>query len=185
MHVRHLLFFCVVLVVSLRTIGQDRFNDSIADARNGLVQKSMITLGSWALVNIGTGFPIAGSTSGETRYFWRMNAYWNFVNLGLAGMGYLNAIKAASRKYSFSDNIKAQNAIEKIYVFNFGLDLAYIAGGFYLRERGNSTSTIKSMDEFKGYGTSIITQGVFLLVMDGVVYLLHHNNTIRAWARPL
>lgn len=108
-----------------------------------------------------------------------MNGYWNIVNLGLAGMGYLHARKAALKTFSLVDNYEAQQAMEKVYIFNFGLDLAYMAGGLYLRERGMNSNSIKSADQLKGYGTSIVIQGGFLLLMDGVMILLHRRNTLR------
>ena len=119
------------------------------------------------------------STQGETKYVWRMNAYWNFINLGLAGMGYINVRKAMLKRYSLSENLSAQEAIEKLYVLNLGLDLVYITGGFYLRERGNNQEKQNSRDQFKGYGTSIVIQGGFLLLMDAVMISLHHKNTVR------
>lgn len=69
--------------------------------------------------------------------------------------------------------------LEKIYIFNFGLDFAYIASGFYLREKGKSTVNMNTADQLKGYGTSIVIQGAFLLLMDGVMIRLHHRNTAR------
>jgi hypothetical protein len=179
MKVIHPLVLAVSLLLSRQVSAQHNFNDSIADSRNQIVRRSMVILGSWAVANIISGFSIGSATGGEAKYFWKMNAYWNFINLGLAGMGYLNALKASAREYTFADNAEAQAAIEKIYLFNFGLDLAYIAGGFYLGERGNANVTLKSRQQFKGYGASIAAQGGFLLIMDGVLFLLHHQNTIR------
>jgi hypothetical protein len=139
----------------------------------------MITLGSWAAVNIVSGFIVAGQTSGEAKYFWKMNAYWNLVNGGLAIMGYLGARKAMAKKFGFSENESAQLSMEKLYAFNFGLDLAYIATGFFLREKGNNTTNLKSKDQLRGYGTSIVVQGGFLLIMDAIVLSLHHKNSVR------
>ncbi|HEV3324073.1 MAG TPA: hypothetical protein VG052_00660 [Puia sp.] len=177
MKITPIILICVTL--SLSSAAQSSFNDSIAHSRNLITRSAMITLGSWATANIASGFILAGNTSGAAKYTWRMNGYWNFINLGLAGMGYLRATKDASKSFSLIDNYDAQNALEKIYIFNFGLDLAYIAGGFYLRERGMNSTTIKSADQLKGYGTSIILQGGFLLLMDGAMILLHHRNTLR------
>jgi len=169
----------IILLFSFSAGAQQNFNDSIAYSRNRTTEKAMIVLGSWAALNIGSGFIIAGQTQGEAKYFWQMNAYWNLINGGLAVMGYINARKAMSRKYDLADNEKAQLAIEKLYVFNFGLDLAYIAGGFFLREKGMNESNTKSQDQLKGYGSSIAVQGGFLLLMDGVMIMLHHKNSIR------
>ncbi|HEY4154268.1 MAG TPA: hypothetical protein VGM24_02550 [Puia sp.] len=174
------LFFPAILSLTVAvTMGQPAFNDSLAQSRNRITEKAMLTLGSWATANIAAGFIIASQTQGEAKYVWRMNAYWNFINLGLAGMGYLNARKAMGKKYDLAGNLAAQQGIEKLYVFNLGLDLVYITGGFYLRERGNSETKPDHRDLFKGYGTSIAIQGGFLLLMDGVLIALHHKNGIR------
>lgn len=169
----------ICLMVGRSSVAQQSFNDSIAHSRNLVTRSAMITLGGWATANIASGFIVSGNTSGATKYAWRMNGYWNMVNLGLAGLGYFRARKAASMSFSLVDNYEAQQAMEKLYIFNLGLDLAYIAGGFYLRERGMNTNNIKSADQLKGYGTSIIIQGGFLLLMDGVMILLHRRNTLR------
>ena len=173
---KNVAIFIFCLLVN-RLFAQQSFNDSISQSRNQLTKKAMITLGTWAIANIGSGFVIASQTTGEAKYAWRMNGYWNFFNLGLAGLGYAGLRSSMKRKYGFADNFKAQQAIEKLYVFNTGLDLAYIAGGFYLREKGNSQSSLGKKDQLKGYGTSIAVQGSFLLLMDAVLFSLHHKNT--------
>lgn len=178
-YMKRLLFSAIFIITLGSAIGQASFNDSLAQSRNRITQKAMLTLGAWATANIATGFIVASQTQGEAKYVWRMNAYWNFINLGLAAMGYLNARKAMMKKNGLADNFSAQQSIEKLYVFNLGLDLVYITGGFYLRERGNSQTKAGSRDQFKGYGTSIAIQGGFLLLMDGVMIMLHHKNTIR------
>ena len=138
----YLLFSILLLFV--KVFAQQDFNDSIANSRNRLTEKSMIVLGSWAAANIATGFIIAGQSQGEAKYFWQMNAYWNLINGGLAVMGYLGARKALAKKYGFAENESAQLSIEKLYAINFGLDLAYIATGFFLHEKGLNTSNTKS-----------------------------------------
>jgi hypothetical protein len=169
----------ISLFLSGTVLSQQSFNDSIAISRNNITEKAMITLGSWAALNIASGFIIAGQAQGESKYFWQMNAYWNLINGGLAIMGFINARKAMTRKYDLAENESAQLSMEKLYAFNFGLDLAYIATGFYLRERGVNNTNQKSSDQFTGYGTSIIVQGGFLLIMDGIVLSLHHKNSVR------
>jgi hypothetical protein len=172
--------FIILFICSFSLLfGQQSFNDSIAYTRNKTTETAMIVLGSWAAANIASGFIIGGQTEGETKYFWMMNAYWNLVNGGLAVMGYLNARKAMAKKFGLADNVSAQLAMEKLYAFNFGLDLAYIAAGFFLREKGVNETNLKSQDQLKGYGSSIILQGGFLLLMDGVMIWVHHKNSVR------
>lgn len=178
-HTKKILYLLICLFVCKGVIAQQDFNDSIAMSRNRITEKAMITLGSWAVANIASGFIIANQTQGEAKYAWQMNAYWNLVNGGLAVMGYLGARKAMARKYGFAENEAAQQSIIKLYAFNFGLDLAYIATGLYLREKGANSDSQKSMDQLRGYGTIIIIQGGFLLLMDGVIISLHQKNSRR------
>ena len=179
--------FFVTLIVGVMlgssAFAQSSFNDSLAHDRNHVTKTAMLTLGTWAVANIATGFVAAGQTSGTTKYAWQMNAYWNFINLGLAGMGYLRALKDARKTYSLLENYDAQNALEKIYFFNFGLDVGYIGAGLYLHERGLNSANLKTAAQLQGYGTSIIIQGGFLLLMDGVMILVHRHNTARVRQR--
>ena len=168
-----------MLLAATTLFAQQSFSDSIALCRTRLTQHAMVTLGSFAVTNIATGFIAANNTTGQPRYFWQMNAYWNFFNLGIAGLGYIGTLKNLHRQYSFADNYKAQKSMEKLYMVNFGLDIAYITGGFLLRAKGNNETTVQLKDQYKGYGTSIAAQGGFLLVMDGVMVMLHHKNTLQ------
>ncbi len=176
---KKIYFLLITFPLCLSALAQHDFNDSIAISRNRITKNAMITLGSWAAVNITFGLIIAGQTQSEVKYAWRMNAYWNLVNGGLVVMGYIGVRKAMARKYGYAENEAAQQSIEKLYAFNFGLDMAYIAGGFFLREKGMNTGNLKSRDQLMGYGTSIAVQGGFLLLMDGVILSLHHKNSVR------
>lgn len=176
---KKIYFLFILLCLSVGLWAQQNFSDSIAFSRNRITEKAMITLGGWAAVNIASGFIIAGQTQGEAKYFWQMNAYWNLINGGLAVMGYINARKAMAKKYGLAENEKAQQSIGKLYAFNMGLDLAYIATGFFLREKGMNSASPKTHDQLMGYGTSIAVQGGFLLLMDGIVFSLHQKNSVR------
>ncbi len=171
-------------VVALLSAGtplaaQKTFNDSLAFSRNRITEKAMITLGTWSALNIASGFIIAGQTHGEAHYAWQMNAYWNFINLGLSAAGLLQARRTMGQPATLDGNVNAQEAIGKLYAVNFGLDVAYMIGGFYLRERGNRETVDKHRDQFKGYGTSLVIQGAFLFFMDGIMLHIHHQNSRR------
>lgn len=155
----------------------------MARARIGVTRTGMLVLGEWAIANIASGFIVSGQNTGVTKYAWQMNAYWNFINLGLASMGYVRALKESGKSFSLIDNYDAQNALEKIYLFNLGLDVGYIGSGLYLHERGLNSSNLKTSAQLRGYGTSIVIQGGFLLLMDAAMILLHHRNTVRVRAR--
>ena len=135
-------------------------------------QKGMIILGSWAVGNMVWGGLGASQTAGQTKAFHQMNLYWNSVNLIIAGFGYWQATKETPGT-DFWATMEAQQSIEKILLFNAGLDLAYIAGGFYLKERGLRNDK----DQLIGFGKSVILQGAFLLAFDGVMYGFHQTHS--------
>ncbi|HXD78119.1 MAG TPA: hypothetical protein VN616_09955 [Puia sp.] len=180
---KFLLVYLIAIGLNFSSNAQPAFSDSIARARNQVTRAGMLTLGGWAVANITSGFIIAGQQSGITKYAWQMNAYWNFVNLGLAGMGYLRAMKESHQTFSLLGNYDAQNALEKIYIFNLGLDLAYIGGGLYLRECGLNSSHVRTAQQLQGYGISVIVQGGFLLLEDATMICMHKRNTARVRRR--
>jgi hypothetical protein len=93
-----------------------------------------------------------------------MNAYWNVVNLGIAGFGFWQASQVAV--LNFWEVLLAQQEIEKILLANAALDLGYIALGLYLIEKGRRTEK----DKWLGFGKSIVLQGAFLLLFDAILY---------------
>lgn len=134
-------------------------------------QKALgLTLGSFALVNIAVGVVGAGQTSGETTYFHRMNVYWNLVNLGLAGVGLLGSRKKKTTPESLADAVRQHENMKQLLLVNTGLDVAYVAGGAYLRERANSHPD--NADQLRGYGNAIMVQGGFLFAFDLVNYFI-------------
>lgn len=176
---KKLLPILLLIFASTSSIKAQHFNDSIAFSRYVLNDKAMRTLGTFATANIISGFILANNTSGEAKYFWRMNAYWNLANLGIAGLNLLQTQLVPLKHYSFTSNLKEQLKIEKTYVLNLGLDAGYITTGILLRSKGKVTTDINKQDRLKGYGTSIIVQGALLGVMDIVMLSLHHKNTER------
>jgi hypothetical protein len=135
-------------------------------------QKGMVILGSWAVGNMVWGGIGASQTTGQTKAFHQMNLYWNSVNLIIAGFGYWQATKETPGS-DFWATMESQQSIEKILLFNAGLDLAYIAGGFYLKERGLRNEK----DQLVGFGKSVILQGGFLLAFDAVMYGFHQTQS--------
>ncbi|MBD2703222.1 hypothetical protein IC229_21435 [Spirosoma sp. BT702] len=132
-----------------------------------------LTLGSFALANIAVGSIAASQTSGETKYVHRMNVYWNLVNLGIAGAGLLGTRKRNPAAETLAEAVRQHENMKQILLINAGLDVAYVAGGAYLRER--AVSRPDNADQLRGYGTSIMAQGAFLLVFDVVNYLIFKN----------
>ncbi|GAA5023229.1 hypothetical protein GCM10011506_05920 [Marivirga lumbricoides] len=135
----------------------------------------MAILGVWALGNIVIGSMVRNRLEGEKAYFHEMNVFWNIINLVIAGAGYYFTITGAVPATG-AEQLSGQIEFQKILLFNCGLDIAYIMGGIYLLEKAKNIS--KKPLRLKGYGKSVILQGIFLFVFDLLLYSIHQNNTI-------
>lgn len=134
-------------------------------------QKTLgFALGGYALANIAVGSIAAGQATGETKYFHRMNVYWNLFNLGIAGAGLLGSRKRTGASETLADAVRQHENMKQVLLLNAGLDVAYVVGGAYLRERAKSQPD--KADQLRGYGSSIMVQGGFLLAFDLANYFI-------------
>ncbi len=140
--------------------------------KNKITRNGMKVLAGWSAANVIYSAIATGQSSGTSRYFHQMNVMWGGINLGIAALGYLGTKNKDGM--SLIESLKKQAGVEKTYMFNAGLDLAYIASGFYLKERAKNTT--KNPQKLKGYGESIILQGAALLLLDGVMFTLHNRH---------
>lgn len=163
----HLVFFvtCICCAQPLESFNTKRLD---------LNKKGMIVLGSWALANLAASPILASRSNGSRKHFHQMNGYWNTVNAVLAGIGYYSASTNDPTGLLLSETLQAQHAMEKILLFNAGLDLAYLAGGLYLQQRAKSSR--RNSDRLKGFGQSLVLQGTFLFVFDLGFYLIQNNH---------
>ena len=136
-----------------------------------LTRNGMISLNTWAGVNlIGSGIGW-GLTNGQQKYFHQMNVMWNVVNIGIAIPGLLGTKKLARESVTFSKVAQRQNKLENVYLFNAGLDVGYMATGWALFNFGN-TKTGEMRLRFRGYGQSLVLQGGYLFVYDLIMFAL-------------
>ena len=135
-------------------------------------KKGLLVLGSWSAANVIYGSIASSQTSGSTKYFHQMNALWNGITLGLSSAGYLLAKKETG--LSYNETLKKQAGVEKLFLLNAGLDVAYITGGLYLKER--SKNSINNRDKLKGYGESVMLQGSALLFFDVIMYAINNKH---------
>ncbi|MDE3236384.1 MAG: hypothetical protein KGO81_10555 [Bacteroidota bacterium] len=149
-----------------------RICDSVQYRRNRLIKNNMIILGAWSGLNIIQSGISATNTSGATQAFLKMNVYWNIANAAIAGWGLWQVKKKMAEKLSFRNNWLEQNKLEKLLLFNTGLDVGYITTGLFLNEKGQRSGNPQT----EGYGTGIIVQGSFLLILDLVQYFEHRHN---------
>ena len=133
-------------------------------------RNAMLTLGGWAVLNIGAGLALRSGSEGSTRHFHEMNALWNTVNLAIAGFGYYSALKSDPAASDVAISLSKHGNFQKILLFNTGLDVGYILGGLYLTERAKRPG--ENTDRLTGFGNSIMLQGGFLFAFDLVNYLV-------------
>jgi hypothetical protein len=102
--------------------------------------------------------------------------------LGIAGFGYWQASQV-SLMVNFWEVLVAQQQIEKVLLFNTALDLAYMAIGFFLIERGRRMEKERSI----GFGKAILLQGIFLLLFDGILvgFQLELGAELVEWAKSI
>lgn len=166
-----------MLSFSIFSQENNSLNDDLLNIQNrqsNMAKTSMISLNSWAIGNITYGTIANFNSSGEAKYFHQMNAFWNVVNLGIGIPGIIGAYKKESPK-TLKEIYDYQHRIEKVYLINTGLDVAYIASGLALRNFGeNKTGTSKV--RLKGYGNAIMFQGGYLLLHDLAVLLMYKSN---------
>lgn len=125
----------------------------------------MYVLGGWAALNIAGGLALRSTTTGEARRFHEMNATWNVVNLGIAGIGYYGVTRQADPSaVALAPAVAQYYTFQKTLLFNAGLDIGYVATGFYLRERARRPDN--DTDRLRGYGNALLLQGGFLFAFD-------------------
>ncbi|CAN5149079.1 hypothetical protein BH09BAC6_BH09BAC6_26190 [soil metagenome] len=143
--------------------------------RDDIKITGMEVLGSWAVANIAISGISYYHSTGQSKYFHQMGAIFNLVNLGVAASGYIGTKNNMGETPNPAESLKQQRKIETIFLVNGGLDLVYIGSGFYLHHRGNNNNS----DKLRGYGSSLIVQGTFLLLFDATMYTTEKNNGSR------
>ncbi len=171
-----LLFLALLSIPISQLIAQENISDSLMSfhqSRMAINETAMLVLGSWAAGNILVGTYGNFKASGEAKYFHQFNAMWNLVNLGIATFGYLNAVNSDPTSMTNLEILNDYNSLQSFLLLNAGLDFAYIATGFYLKERSKNSSISERM---RGYGNSLLLQGGFLLLFDVSLYFIHQSN---------
>ncbi len=165
-----LFLICFAVALAAQTTYSHDFNHRRLDTN----RKAMFVLGTWAVGNMAIGGAMMGRKQGETKYFHQMNTGWGGVNLGIATLGYLAATQADPTGFDAFATVHEHYKMQKILLFNAGLDIGYMAGGLYLIER--SKNTANKPERLRGFGKSIVMQGAFLFAFDLTVYLFHAKN---------
>jgi hypothetical protein len=163
------LFLTLLLCfVSFQVMGQTDELVQFNMDRLQVNKSGMLVLTSWAVGNIGVNAFLTRNASGSDAHFYRMNIYWNVVNLALALPGLRHAMIADPASFGLAETVSEYHKMGKILLVNAGLDVAYITGGFLMKEMAKTRE--KKHDLLKGYGRSLILQGGFLLAFDAILY---------------
>ena len=157
-----------MVLLSFQLMGQDNDLTLFNTERLQVNKIGMIVLTSWAVGNMGTNAFLLRGASGSTAHFYRMNIFWNVVNLALAVPGLRHSLITDPATIGLAETVNEYHQMGKILLMNAALDVAYITGGFLMKEMAKSRE--RKRDILEGYGRSLILQGGFLLAFDIVLY---------------
>jgi hypothetical protein len=149
------------------------------ERRLAINRGGMLTLLGWSAANIGVGAVGWATADGKWRYFHQMNVLWNTVNAAIGGFGYWQATSEDPRGLSDVETVDKARQMQMILLLNAGLDVGYIAGGAWMRERGLR----RSDQRWIGYGESVMLQGAFLFAFDVALWAIHEGSLGKYRAR--
>lgn len=165
-----LLLLIIIGSTELLHAQNEAFNPEFYAQRSQIIQKNgMIVLGSWATINIFSGTAGYFLSENSTRYFHQMNAAWNLVNLSIAGISLYKLHQTDIQAQTYTHLLNEAQSLDRFLLLNTGLDIAYMATGAWLWERGIRTDS----DRLTGYGKSLVLQGGFLLAFDLILFAVH------------
>jgi len=167
------VLFCVFLCVHLTATAQLSDTKTYMQKKQHISKTGMITLTSWAGVNIVTGTAGWIATEGESKYFNQMNVLWNVVNLGIALPGLISANKSIPENTSMGKLISEQYRSEQLYLINTSLNVVYIGSGMAMKALSKDYPNNEA--RLQGFGNSLLLQGGFLFVFDIVQYFRHRT----------
>ena len=150
-------------------------------ARELLLGRGLAVLTTWALLNLlGSGSCLARAERGRTAYYFHgMNVGWGLINALLACWGILHLQFTTPAGLRLADVVQAQLHNESLFLFNTGLDAAYVMTGFYLVTLAAVPNQMQPK-RLRGFGRSLWVQGGFLLGFDALMWGLLHGQG-NAW----
>lgn len=135
---------------------------------------AMFVLSGWAVGNMvvgGVGFGLEKDE--RLRWLHLGNAAWNVVNLALGVVGLISDCGRDPKSFDAKQSLVEGEKQQKVLLVNAGLDVAYLAAGAFLWQRGEATSDPR----FVGLGQALLIQGAFLLGFDVVLAVLNGRLT--------
>lgn len=146
-------------------------------------RRALKVLLGWAATNVAVGVPAAIASEGRQQHFFEMTAAWNVVNGAIAGAGLVGMSREDPGQGDLWEAVGASHSLEKVLALNVGLNMAYIAAGGFLWERGLRTES----DRLRGYGPAMMIQGGFLLGFDSILFVAtrRHRRNFELRLQPI
>lgn len=147
--------------------------DSLVQAHSAALEAAerahLWRVAAWGGANALGGLALVWASSRaepSTRWhFGAMSAGWGVVNVGIAAGGLLASGPPPAEPGAL---LTAERRFHDILLFNLGLNVAYSAVGATML--GASRYGVENVGRWRGFGASLILQGVGLLVLDGIAF---------------
>ena len=148
------------------------------DARELALGRGLAVLTTWALANLLISGYLLPRTDRRLPafYFHGMNAVWGSINAGLAAWGVLHLQRHAPAGLTLATALTEQFGLEKTFLFNAGLDVAYVLAGCWLVARAAVPGAAQPQ-RLLGFGQALWVQGGFLLAFDGLMWAVLRSYT--------
>ena len=142
---KYLLIIAILALFSWDALAQTNDLTSFNTERLQVNKVGMIVLGSWALGNMATnGVLLTNPSSNEQAHFYRMNIFWNVVNLGLAIPGLRHSIITDPESLSLAQTVAEYGSMKRIVLMNAALRCS-LYHGWCLNE-GNGEDAEKTKE---------------------------------------
>lgn len=152
----------VMLVFTASRAQQPLDWKSLDEERNRIATQGLWTMGGWSMANLAYSALAMNISEGEAKYFHQMNVGWTAVNISIAVPGLIMLHREQSSNLAPEVMGRFRKA-EMAYAFNTGLDVAYVAAGFWMRDRAGYQM---DGERWRGFGNAMILQGGFLFAYD-------------------
>lgn len=126
-------------------------------------RQMMLVLGSWAGGSVVIGGYQALRGNRFVRFMGYQNLAWGAIDGAIALYGAWDLVR--KRSDPGRDWRAEARAFRRLLLLNAGLDVLYITAGAFLLWQGKDA-------RWRGTGLGIVIQGAFLLLLDGIGYVL-------------
>ena len=140
-----------------------------------IIHKHAAVLGWWCILHFLAGIPVLLFATGFWWYFMLMGLSWAAINFAIVWKMYEHTYMRRFVRGNILKRFEVQRHVEKMMLFNVGLDAAYCFAGLYLLTLARVPDLAHTV-LWSGFGWAVLVQGLFLLIQDNVVHWLHWRN---------